>query len=343
MNRRQSGFLSLTMMAGLVTTMGAGCGDTTTPGGTTPTAPQTFDYVINTLAIDGNTDPNMAHTGFNVDGRFSGSNMGSLQPADCTHVDYFSTIDSDQNEGTCPGAMCKGGVDNQLPALSELLGSLGGVNVNASIMEQLTTGKLVLLLRVSNVNGAPGPSLNDSDVTVRIFIGRPMVSDCAQLFSANGRFAVDTASLRAGSMNLDDAQFQFPGSIVNGRLRITPSMGMGGTLPIPLPEIMGLRLTLNVRNPQIRMTLTADRGTNGNLGGFLRSGDILDLICMTPQTMQFCSAAPGFISGLVDVQNMMSCDAPNGGIGLGLGLTAVKTTIQAAPVTGAQMGMCGSR
>lgn len=344
MIRRRSGMLSMTLAAGLVTAMGAGCGDSGTTTTPTPAAEQTFDYVLNALNIDANTDPASAHTGFNVDNRFSGSNMSSLQDADCNHIDFFSSLDSDQNQGTCPGTSCRGGVDNQLPELATAIQTAAGMDVRQAIAGQITSGKLILLMRVSGVNGTPAPGFNDPSVVVRIYIGHPNVpaAQCSTLFAGGTSFAVDTNSLMAGSTNLNNALFQFNGSIVNGRLQVTPGMGTNSVLPIPLPEIQGLRLTLNVNNPQIRMTLTADRGTNGNLGGFLLRSEVVTAICNG--FAQFCEVARSLVDGLVDVQTgtPAGCAMPNGGISLGLGLTAVRATIAATPVTGAQPGMCGT-
>ena len=110
--------------------------------------------------------------GFNVDGRFSGP--AGAAPADCAHGDFFSTTDADQNIGTCSGGVargglaCTGGVDNQLPELIAVLSGFG-TDVRREYADQLQRGRLTLLVRVTGVDGTPGPSLNDSDVVVTAY------------------------------------------------------------------------------------------------------------------------------------------------------------------------------
>lgn len=332
------------LMAGLSGMLG-GCGGTTattdagtdTGGGSdTPVAGgRTYDFAITTLAIDGNTSATMPHTGFNVDGRYSPATM--QQPADCDHRDYFSAIDPDQNEMGCTGgtATCKGGVDNQLPELAGAAMML--IDIRAALTTAVSSGSVALLVRVENVNDLQ----NDSAVNVTIYQGHPMFASCSNIGMPNQPYAIDgMSSFMPGTTT---PRYSFPGSIVNGRLRLSPASagGTGNVFQLPLPSIMGVSLTLNLYNTSIRVGVTETGGTNGNLGGYVLRSDLLTALGNIPQAAMYRTIIEGLINGLVDVQTMSSCDAPNGGIGMGLGFTLTNATIQAAPVTGGQPGMCG--
>ena len=325
---------SIGLAAGLLMMGAAGCGDSTsntgTDSGPQPTTGRTYDFAITSLSIDDNTSATMPHTGFNLDGRYSAA---PLQPADCDHRDFFSATDPDQNENGCTGgtATCKGGIDNQLPELAGAAMML--VDLRTQLRTSVQAGTVALLVRLENVNDLN----NDSSVDVTIFQGRPMFASCSNIGMANQPYAIDSTSFTTGTTT---PRFRFAGSIVNGRLRLTPSSA-GNMFTLPLPAIMGVSLSLNLYNTSIRVSVTDTAGTNGNLGGYVLRSDLLNALAGIPQAAMYRTVIEGLISGLVDVQTMMSCDAPNGGIGMGLGFTLTKATIQAAPVTGAQSGMCG--
>jgi hypothetical protein len=346
----------------LSTMAAAGCGGTTTDvppagdGGTgnetgadVATGPaQTFDYVISALSIDqamGGMAPNpMTHgqgvAGFNLDNRFSGP--AGAMPADCAHGDFFSTTDTDQNMGTCTagmargGAACNGGVDNQLPEIGNIVSGFG-TDIRMTIDEQLSMGKIAILVRIADVNGTPGPTLNDNSVNVTVYTtGRPMFASCAMRSMPGAAYAIDTTTQEA----------TFTGRIVNGRLVVNPPAAAGmANFTLNLP-IMNMNIPLRLFQTQLRVNMTPDTGTAGNLGGYIPLRDLSTMLAtllpagIPPATVQTVLAS------LVDVQlpmgDAMGCTAPNGGISLGLGFTTTRATIQAARVTGAQAGMCGS-
>jgi hypothetical protein len=330
------------LSAGMVGAL-AGCGDSTTGGtdGGTPAMDRTYDYVVNSLSIDDSTSAMMPHTGFNLDGRFSPTAMRDRMPLDCDHGDFFSAIDSDQNGDAqgmpCMGgaAGCRGGVDNQLPELAGAAMML--INIRESIRTQVSSGALSLIVRVSGVSSL----MNDSSVRVQIFQGRPMFPACTSIGMVNQPYALDSSS----STYNGGQGTSFMGSIVNGRLRVTP--GGGGTFNLPLPPIMGRSISVPLSNAQIRVSLTENNGTNGNLGGAVNRTDILNALVAIPQAMMFRSVIESLINGLVDTATPVggmggSCEGMAGAIGMGLGLTMVKANVQATPVMGAQAGMCGS-
>ena len=352
------------LTAGLLISSGllAGCGDDATGGTGTPTPgpAQTFDYVINSITVDqaNGMAPNPATATAGVAG-FDLDNLKST-PADammrgtaaCSHADFFSTLDSDQNTGTCAagaargGASCQGGVDNQLPEIAATVQGFG-TDIRATLTEQLQQGKVAILVRVANVNGTPGPSLNDSAVDVYLYpIGRPMFASCSNIGMVGQNYAVDSSSLMGGNDLIANAQYHYTGSIVNGRLRIAPPAGSTtANFTFNLP-VMGMNIPLALFKTQLRVDMTADRGANGNLGGYAQLAPLASMLgALLPAGIPI-STVQTVLQSLVDIQdpsgNAMGCTAPNGGISLGLGFTTVRANIQAAPVTGAQMGMCGS-
>jgi hypothetical protein len=151
-----------------------------------------------------------------------------------------------------------------------------------------------------------------------------------------------------GATDLSNPLFRFPGSIVNGRLQV--QVAGGGTFPLPLPPIMGMMLTLNLHNAQVRADLGAGGASldRGDLGGYAEGNQIRDAVCMIQPS--YCSVVEGAIGGLVDIQLMGVCDNAMGsmhtygGIGLGLGLHAVPAVIDAMhPIAATRMpGTCGA-
>lgn len=350
------------LTAGILISSGllVGCGD---DGGTpapTPSAPQTFDYVISSITVDQTNGmaPNPATNtagvaGFDLDGLKSTAADAAMRgSAACSHADFFSTLDSDQNTGTCAagmargGASCQGGVDNQLPEIASTVQGFG-TDIRATLTEQLQQGKVAILIRVANVNGTPGPTLNDSAVDVYLYpIGRPMFASCSNVGMVGQSYAVDTASLMGGNDLVANARYHYSASIVNGRLRVAPAAGQTtANFTFNLP-IMDMNIPLALFKTQLRVDMTADRGANGNLGGYAQLGPLASMLGSLLPAGIPVSTVQTVLQSLVDVQdpagNAMGCTAPNGGISLGLGFSTVRAVIQAAPVTGARMGMCGA-
>ncbi len=193
-------------------------------------------------------------------------------------------LDNDQN-GDANGracaagsAGCTGGVDNQLPAVVDALGQfMAGLDVGALLSTQINEGGLILLARVSDVNGTLGPTLCDDSVTIRLYLGYPMFSNCANVQMPNQMYAISASSV-TNPMDPASALIQFQGRIVNGRLRVVPSAAMADrpslSIPLPISGVQGL--SLDLYNTQLRVTMNADgTGSNGNLGGFILKRDLL--------------------------------------------------------------------
>jgi hypothetical protein len=375
---RSTKFLFPFAALGLISGLSAGCGDTATqsnpvdsgvPATDTGTpavdggAARTYDYVINHLLLDEGAEPGVttrAFYGFNLDGRNSPSRTASQQAADCSHGDYFSTVDPDQNMGTCMagaaggGTGCQGGVDNQLPNVAQTISQFQpSLNVQNTLNEQVDTGKFLILVRVTGVNGTLGPSLNDQSVHVLVYpFAYATFANCANIQMAGQMYSVDNRSLTTAG-DLSSARLQFDGSIVNGRLRVNPPAANPSAPNFSIPlAIMGMNLQLNLFQTQLRVTLGATDGTAGNLGGYLRQGDLIDALTTIPALMQFRDAAGPLIQGFVDIATAAAlgdagapataaCDAPQGGIGVGLGFTTKSANIAATTVATPPSGVCG--
>ena len=357
----------LTLAMGMV----AGCGDSagsTGDGGTMNNdPPQTFDYVINAITVDQGVNaagmPNgmapvpASHTrgvaGFDLDNLKSTPADAMMRgAAACGHADFFSTTDTDQNTGTCAagtargGAGCTGGVDNQLPEIAATVQGFG-TDIRMTLTDQVAAGKVAILVRVADVNGTPGPTLNDSSVRISVYpISRPMFASCSNIGMPGQTFAVDNSSLNTAG-DLSSAKITFMGSIVNGRLRVAPPAQTATTanFTFNLP-IMNMNIPLSLFRTQLRVDMTPDRGSNGNLGGYAQLGPLAAMLGVLLPAGIPVATVQTVLQSLVDVQdpagNAMGCTAPNGGISLGLGFTTVRAVIAPMSVMGAQAGMCGS-
>ena len=341
-----------------------------------PVRELTYDYVISGLTIDDGMNVDMPAairmglTGFDLDGIKSGPSPAAAEHRHCAHGDFFSTLDPDQNMGTCAdgmmrgGPMCVGGVDNQLPNIASTLRSLmPNLDLRGSLSTAVAGGSVNILMRVSGVNGTPAVGFNDSSVTVRFYpIGRPLFASCSNIStpgqgvpSGMPSYAIDTASLTNPS-DLNSTSLVFQGSIVNGRLRLNPPTST--TTPnfrLPL-AVSGRTVNIDLYSAQMRVDLTSDRGMRGNLGGYIRLSDLVTVISnlglsITPeQIRQFAPILQGFIDVEVPSGDAMGCgeradDAgipSTGGIGFGVGVTVTRAQISGMTVTGEQPGMCGT-
>lgn len=313
-------------------------------------------YALTAVQFDADQQPpgTRGMHGFNLDGRFSSSRRAEMMYDDCNHGDFFSTLDPEQNRGACTegsaggGASCGGGVDNQLPALLTTISAIGtGADVGASINNAIASGSIAIVLRIDDVDGAVGPTLDDPRVTVNLYpLSHPNFVDCDALGTPGLEYAVDNRSLsRPG--DLDAPRVQLVGRITHGRLRVAPpreATSMG--LPFPL-LFNGLKVNLTVFQPRLSVDLTGDRGEAGNLGGFARFADVITAVTSIGTLPVDETTIRSLLQGFVDVSTPLgaaepSCEFPEGGISLGFGLRAVRATLAPMAVDGPRGGACGS-
>jgi hypothetical protein len=317
----------------------------------------TYDFVLTGFTIDDNGSggpPNpLSHArgvaGFNLDGRFT----GAIPRADeeCNHGDFFSELDPDQNMGTCTagsargGTACVGGVDNQLPAIANALESFGG-DVQGTLASLLRNGRMSVVVRVSGVDGAPGPTLHDDQVTVRIYpVAWPLFDDCTQIGTPGLRYAIDDESLGVPG-DLARARFRFNARIVAGRVMTLPT-GSASTPDFVLALPFGTTVaSLHLFRTQLRFDLTADRALRGNLGGSTLLRDAVDAVLPALPPGISPSIVHSVTQSFVDIRepehDPLGCRYPNGSIGLGMGFTGVRAEVAPTTVRGPQPGRCGS-
>lgn len=300
------------------------------PDVVTPSS-RTYDYALVQLSIDSNTSASFAHTGFNLDGRYSPA-VGQ-QPADCDHRDFYSSIDPDQNRDGCTRgpAACVGGVDNQFPELASASQML--VDWRQLYATEVAAGRITYLLRVEGVESL----INDNQVIVSIFKGHPMFPSCGRIGSLAQPYAIDQPSLLAGV-----ARFRYAGVIRNGRLSLAVAPGsVGNFFELPTPSFFR-EAPLGLSSFNLRVTLTPDAGVDGNLGGRTPRANLITVFTSNPLAAMYRNVIEGLVNGLTDIQTMNSCDAPNGAVGMGMGFSLVRAVIQPTPVFGPVPGMCGS-
>lgn len=301
-------------------------------------APATiYDFVLTELTIDENTSHTMPHTGFNLDGRFS---TAPLAPGDCDQRDFFSALDPDQNQNGCTGDTldCRGGVDNQLPELAGTV--MMGVDLRRGLRSEVALGRLVRVVRLIGLDAPPGEVVNDDEVFVEIHRGIPMFQDCSQIGTPGRPYALDGRTTAGAQGSL---LFCGRAHVVNGRLRTVddPQLALSA---LPLPFSPGyLDFPLTAYHARLGVTLAAEQGTLGNLGGMVLPDELRPaILTIVSFPAVFRGTLEGLAMALVDVQTMNSCDAPNGGVGIGYGFQMVRATVLPQPEMGPSPGMCGA-
>jgi hypothetical protein len=322
-----------------------------------PGEARTYDYVVTGLTIDTDESAMSAargFTGFNLDGRYS--DLSTFDPADCRHADFYSTLDPDQNMGMClpgltrGGPSCRGGVDNQLPAVAATVESVAGMDVRDNIRTLVTGGSLSILVRVEGVNGVPGPTFSDPEVRVMVYnTAFPTFPNCSDIGTPGQTYAIADGSLTTPG-DLSAARVRFTGHILNGRLYVDPPTSATPNFSIPIP-LGSSAAQVDLYRTQLRFDMTPDRGANGNLGGYARLTDLVPIVqAVAPLPPVLLGS---LLTGFVDVQEPagddMGCGQrrdsnglpASGAVGMGMGFTAVRAVIAPTTVTSRPSGACG--
>ncbi len=304
-------------------------------------------FALTSAVIDENDSPDAPHTGFDLDG-FASSDV---DPQGCTHLDYWSSLDPDQNCASvlnercvdttaacaCPsvsgdaGSCTIGAVDNQLPTSASTLLTASSSDIRQSAINAMSAGRFVVLVQLLDVNDLR----DDPAVRARLFRGFAAPGTACATPFARGTYQIDRTSLRAGGRSPNDAAVELTGSIVGGRIRV--STGDAGFFPLRWPFDQGSMppLVLDTHHATLAMDLTADLGTRGNFGGWVDSVRVIEWFAsLAPD---YISVARGVVGGLVDIQVNRVCDGSAntpptyGGISIGFGFDAVR--VQLDPVT----------
>ncbi len=311
---------------------------------------RSYDFAVTRFTVNGNQTPSATARpvlGFDLDHQRSPVRRPAEGAPHCGHGDFTSMLDHDQNRDAngrpCAtgAAGCIGGVDNQLPAVIDTVGQffVAGVDPVAALNARIALGDDALLLRVSEVNGPPGPTLCDPEVTVQLYRGVPLVPHCASLTSPGQPYAIATSSLCA-ARDVSSVRFAFPGAIVDGRLQVFPraTQDPAPSLEIPFTTPEGT-FNFGLYNPVLRASFGADGAlSDGNLGGFWLKRDMLTEVGSFPRIMPFLASLAPLFDGWVDIATPLGsvgarCTGAGadgreeGGIGIGLGFTAIPAVI----------------
>lgn len=258
-------------------------------------------YVINVLDIP--TGENGMAPGFNLDGIDSGDGDGG---ATCQEFrpDYVSPADPDH-----------AGVDNALiDLLNFAADALGGTDLNAEVAEQLASGDLLLLVKVTGIDSFS----YDTDITMQLALGA--LPEGAEIQLEGGFIAPDQEF--EVEMDLGPA---VNGDIFNGRLRGTVQ---NITIPINTSDFS---LDLAITSPQVRFDISETGLENGVIGGVLTVADLVSALASIPALEEFCSGDPD-CAALGSVLGMYADVSPSAdpnyceeiSVGLGFGATTAR-------------------
>ncbi len=298
-----------------------------------PTHGRTLEFVVRDLAVDDAAKP--TGSGFDLDGRVS----READPDGCGFTDRISETDPDQNVGNCasgtPG--CRGGVDNQLPALLDAVDRSENVLSRVLLGEAQLRGDLILIVRVLGVDRTD----NDPSVRVMVYRGFSLDRDCSNLFSGRGRFAVSADSL-ADPSDIDTSRFVADGEIVDSRLRVRFGTNSGVAPEDPVTLGGGSSAVPELQLFQMRLRVTLDRaghnGTFGNMGAWAPESSMSAALARAAPTSR--TALQLQLGQLTDLRCIPS--EPDGAIAVGARFALARAKIERAALGAAPVGTCGS-
>jgi hypothetical protein len=219
--------------------------------------PTSATYVVSVIDIpeaSGGAAP-----GFNLDGLNSGEGS-TASDATCEEFnpDFVNSVEADHV-----------GVDNALQGLVGTIEGLlsasdcpGGTTdgcLGATLQEQIAEGSLILLMEVSGINDFQF----DSEVELQLFLGA-VPGDGMPMVGGDGQLAADQ-EFEVAQMLGDPVA----GDIFQGRLRATtPTL----TITVDTGDFM---LPLMISNAEVRFDISESSLDNGQIGGFLRTEDII--------------------------------------------------------------------
>lgn len=319
---------------------------------------RTLTYVINSLTVDESpADEATPVAGFNLDGLHSSDDRMTPAMHPCPKFDSPSRTDQDQNcpvamvnamtgrcgsmTATCaPGAGCAGGVDNQLPFILDAIGAAASMQfpmgLRPELSNQIRQNRISLVVRVTGVNDLT----NDDSVTVKVYTAFPTFTTGCDMVAADREYSIAADALNTPT-DIESAKISFPGRITAGRLTVTAP----GMFPLPLPEIMGARISLTLTGAQLRATITETGGTAGNLGGSFNGSQLLTAIQMIAP--DFAMQGVSIIAGFVDIERDGRCRPPPmqttgfGDIGVGLAFTLTSARVTPMSAASRPAGACG--
>ena len=314
-----------------------------------------YDWVITSITVDAPAyGPRTRGVhGFDLDGRHSPFVFAEQQDVDCQHGDDFSTLDPDQNLGTCVegasggGPQCRGGVDNQLPVIVDQRADINRREYRTEVRERIASGALTYLLRVEGLDAPPGTVADDAFVRVSVYpVAWPMFGDCSLLGAPGLTYQVDDASLsRAG--DLTSARVAYVGRIERGRLIVDARTAEveGQLFPFPLIAGDGALFRDDLHGSRFRVSFVDElHARDGNLGGWLYAARLTEMF--TGGVLGDDSPyLPGLLDGSLDIpvgpcDRWLRCYPGESGISVGVGFEMVRAVISPTTTAGRPAGTC---
>lgn len=228
-------------------------------------------FLVSVLSVDNGAGGGPV-AGFNLDGEVS-TNGGDTGCGKADFVNRFnSSIDGVDNQI----AFLKGGID------AALMGDL-----NDTLSENIEAGELLLIMDLSGIDGA-----DDSEVSGTVVLAS--LPDGATL-NVTGGIPDAGQSFVTG----DATPVTFNGSLTNGVFSASLN-----TLSLPLGDI-----GLDLRNVSVRMALTADAVSNGEIGGAAATEDVVNSL---PEGQR--AAAMALLGTNADMNITGNCDGVSAGV-----------------------------
>lgn len=253
--------------------------------------------------LDGDTDVDVA-PGCATDDKSDGQEaifvLDSLAVGD---ANVGIDLDGVTTPSACNDDLCAtgpddgpGGVDNRLgPLLSELGGMVGdSLDANASLAQAVSTGQLILLLKMLDVDDWS----NDGCVDLFFYTG---IDPSSSPTVEQGRsYQVDRNSLAGAGTDIDNPMIAFEenGAISGGTFRGGPSVF---NVSVPLDETGDVMLDITFSGAIARWEASASGARSGVLGGYISVHDLLGGLTVIPEAEDYIAILPAVLRNQADL------------------------------------------
>ncbi|MFO0561631.1 MAG: hypothetical protein U0269_26705 [Polyangiales bacterium] len=317
---------------------------------------RTLTYALSSLLVDPTQlEPTDPIAGFDLDEHIDGDEFTAL-PMMCTRIDALSDLDCDQNcntenidrDGRCVrrgcwgGRPCIGGVDNQLPAVLDVLDALADagfsrVGSRAVIERVFQQAHASVIVQVSAVESLE----EDPSVRVRLLRAVPLFAPPCDATTLDQRYAIDARSVIAGDPQrpvIADAV----GSIHRRRLRVR----FDGAFAFPLIDAGPSLRDWSVRSPILAADLSEAALSEGNFGATIDGEQIARAFSTDADGALFGAAFSDLSAdgALRDVcSNRTACPPTFGRVSVGARFAATRATLTDRVLSAPLDGLCPAR
>ncbi len=220
-------------------------------------------------------------------------------------------LNLDGDNGTvCGQADCGDGVDNNFAALVNTAASFGGggTDIGATIQENINKGKLVLLVRLRDVDSF----VDDDSIKVEVMLGLLPEGTAMPMLDSSGHLAPgQTFDIDERSLSMGEPMASVPARITGGKLDSDP-------VDLPLSfTVKGQDVTLVLQGTRlVADSVSADAISMGVLGGKISIPTITQLVCKFAP--MYADRAVPLLSGFADLESTPgsgTCDMISAGLG----------------------------